>query len=78
MSIYSKICMNVEVCEMCRPYTYAVLPIQKRLIGEWDRLSTTEGARARVQAFVDAFRTDEPRRMMTAFVNRKEKRRKRR
>lgn len=55
-----------------------VLRIQTRLILEWDRLSTTEGARAGVQAFVDAFLTDEPRRMMTAFVNRKEKRRKRR
>jgi enoyl-CoA hydratase len=60
---------------LCGP---RVLPIQKRLIVEWDRLSTTEGARAGVQAFVDAFRTDEPRKMMTAFVNRKEKRRKRR
>ena len=60
---------------LCGP---RVLRIQKRLIVEWDRLSSTEGARARVQAFVDVFRTDEPRRMMTAFVNRKEKRRKRR
>lgn len=50
-----------------------VLRIQKKLIIDWDRLSTTESARAGVQAFVDAYRTDEPRRMMTAFVNRKKK-----
>jgi enoyl-CoA hydratase/carnithine racemase len=45
--------------------------IQKRLLEDWDRLSTTEAARAGIQAFVDAYRTDEPRRLMTAFVNRK-------
>jgi|SRR6266851_1206329 len=44
--------------------------IQKRLLEDWDRLSTTEAARAGIQAFVDAYRTDEPRRLMTAFVNR--------
>ena len=32
---------------------------------------TTEGARAGIQAFVDAYRTDEPRRYMTAFLNRR-------
>ncbi len=45
--------------------------IQKRLIIDWDRMSTTDGARAGIQAYVDAYRTDEPRRMMLAFVNRK-------
>lgn len=45
--------------------------IQKRLIMDWDRMSTTDGARAGIQAYVDAYRTDEPRRMMLAFVNRK-------
>ena len=45
--------------------------IQKRLIMDWDRMSPTEGARAGIQAFVDAYRTDEPRRYMTAFLNRK-------
>ncbi len=50
-----------------------VLRIQKRLIIDWDRLSTTEGARAGIQAFVDAYRSDEPRKMMRAFVNRKKK-----
>lgn len=45
--------------------------IQKRLIIDWDRMSVTDGARAGIQAYVDAYRTDEPKRMMTAFVNRK-------
>ncbi|MFT5391042.1 MAG: enoyl-CoA hydratase [Gammaproteobacteria bacterium] len=45
--------------------------IQKRLILDWDRMSVTDGARAGIQAFVDAYRTDEPKQMMTAFVNRK-------
>ena len=45
--------------------------IQKRLIIDWDRMSPTDGARAGMQAYVDAYRTDEPKRMMTAFVNRK-------
>ena len=45
--------------------------IQKRLIIDWDRMSPTDGARAGIQAYVDAYRTDEPKRLMTAFVNRK-------
>ena len=45
--------------------------IQKRLIMDWDRMSVTDGARAGIQAYVEAYRTDEPKRMMTAFLNRK-------
>ena len=45
--------------------------IQKRLIIDWDRMSTTDGARAGIQAYVDAYRSDEPRQLMLAFVNRK-------
>ena len=48
--------------------------IQKRLTLDWDRMSVTDGARAGIQAYVDAYRSDEPRRMMTAFVNRKRNR----
>jgi enoyl-CoA hydratase/carnithine racemase len=44
--------------------------IQKRLIIDWDRMSPTDGARAGIQAFVDAYRTDEPHRLMTEFLNR--------
>lgn len=47
--------------------------IQKRLIIDWDRMSVTDGARAGIQAYVDSYRSDEPRRMMTAFVNRKKR-----
>ena len=47
--------------------------IQKRLIIDWDRMSVTDGARAGIQAYVDSYRTDEPQRLMTAFVNRKKR-----
>ena len=47
------------------------LAIQKRLIIDWDRMSPTDGARAGIQAFVDAYRTDEPARMMNAFLKRR-------
>jgi enoyl-CoA hydratase/carnithine racemase len=45
--------------------------LQKRLVIDWDRMATTDAARAGIQAFVDAYRTDEPRRLMTAFVERR-------
>jgi enoyl-CoA hydratase/carnithine racemase len=45
--------------------------IQKRLIMDWDRMGVTDGARAGIQAYVDAYRSDEPHRLMSAFVNRK-------
>jgi enoyl-CoA hydratase/carnithine racemase len=48
-----------------------VMRIQKRLIIDWDRMSPTDGARAGIQAYVDAYRGNEPNRMMTDFVNRK-------
>jgi enoyl-CoA hydratase/carnithine racemase len=51
------------------------LRIQKRLIIDWDRMSTTDGARAGIQAFVDAYRTDEPQRLMRAFLERRRARR---
>lgn len=45
--------------------------IQKRLLLQWDSMSVTDGAREGIRAFADAFRVDEPNRMMMAFVNRK-------
>ena len=45
--------------------------IQKRLIMDWDRMGVTDGARAGIQAYVEAYRGDEPNRLMTAFLNRK-------
>ncbi len=47
--------------------------LQKRLIIDWDRMSPTDGVRAGIQAFVDAYRTDEPRRYMTNFLNRRKR-----
>jgi enoyl-CoA hydratase/carnithine racemase len=47
------------------------LRIQKRLVIDWDRMSTTDAARAGIQAFVDAYRTDEPKRLMQAFLERR-------
>ena len=49
--------------------------IQKRLVIDWDRMSTTDAARAGIQAFVDAYRTDEPVRLMRAFLARRRARR---
>ncbi len=45
--------------------------IQKRLIMDWDRMGVTDGARAGIQAYVQSYRTDEPNRLMSAFLNRK-------
>lgn len=45
--------------------------IQKRLVIDWDWMSTTDAARAGIQAYVDAYRTDEPRRLMLAFLERR-------
>lgn len=45
--------------------------IQKQLALNWDRMSVTDGARAGIEAYVDAYRSDEPRRLMRAFVERK-------
>jgi enoyl-CoA hydratase len=47
------------------------LRIQKRLLLDWDRMSTTDAARAGIQAFVEAYRTDEPPRLMRAFLMRR-------
>jgi enoyl-CoA hydratase/carnithine racemase len=44
--------------------------IQKRLNQDWERMAVTDAARAGMQAYVEAFRTDEPRRMMTAYLDR--------
>ena len=45
--------------------------LQKRLILDWDRMGVTDGARAGIQAYVEAYRTDEPKRLMTAFLQRR-------
>lgn len=51
------------------------LRLQKRLILDWATQSITDGARAGVQAFVEAYKTDEPRVYMTRFVEQLKRRR---
>lgn len=45
--------------------------LQKKLLRDWERLSITDGIHAGIRACVEARSTDEPRRMMTAFLTRK-------
>jgi enoyl-CoA hydratase/carnithine racemase len=47
--------------------------LQKRLLRDWERLSVTDGIEAGIRACVEARSTDEPRRMMAAFLARKKK-----
>lgn len=43
--------------------------IQKRLIRTWERLPVEDAVEAGIDAFASAWRTDEPRRMMGAFLD---------
>jgi hypothetical protein len=45
--------------------------LQKALLRDWERMPETDGIWAGIRACVEARRTDEPRRMMEAFINRK-------
>ena len=45
--------------------------IQKRLVQEWENLPADKAVAAGIEAFVRAFETDEPKRMLGAFLNRK-------
>jgi enoyl-CoA hydratase/carnithine racemase len=44
---------------------------QKRLMREWENLPTDRAIAAGIDALVGAFETDEPERLLTAFLNRK-------
>ena len=44
---------------------------QKALVREWEQLPADAAIAAGIDAFVPAFDTDEPRRMLSAFINRK-------
>jgi enoyl-CoA hydratase len=50
-----------------------VMRAQKALLRDWERLPLDEAIQAGIKACVDARSTDEPRRMMAAFINRKTK-----
>lgn len=47
--------------------------LQKRLMRDWERMSITDGIWQGIRACVDARNTDEPKRMMEAFIARKHK-----
>jgi len=44
---------------------------QKALVGEWEKLSVDDAIRAGIDSLSDAFKTDEPQRMMKPFFERK-------
>jgi enoyl-CoA hydratase/carnithine racemase len=45
--------------------------LQKKLMQDWEQLPADAAISAGIDAFVRAFETDEPKRMLSAFVNRK-------
>jgi enoyl-CoA hydratase len=45
--------------------------LQKALVRDWERMSVTDAIHRGIEACVEARRTDEPRRMMAAFLDRK-------
>jgi enoyl-CoA hydratase len=47
--------------------------LQKKLMRDWERLPLDEAIQAGIRACVEARKTDEPRRLMTAFLNRRKK-----
>jgi len=48
-----------------------VMRLQKQLLRDWERLPVEDGIWAGIRACVESRRTDEPKRMMEAFLNRK-------
>ena len=47
--------------------------LQKKLLRDWEHLPLDEAIQAGIRACVEARRTDEPKRLMEAFLNRKKK-----
>lgn len=45
--------------------------LQKRLVQDWERMSIADAVKQGIAAIVEARRTDEPKRLMRAFVDRK-------
>lgn len=50
-----------------------VMRLQKALLRDWERLPLEDAIQAGIRACVEARSTDEPQRMMAAFINRKTK-----
>jgi enoyl-CoA hydratase/carnithine racemase len=49
--------------------------LQKRLVRQWEDLTVSDGVQAGVEAFAEAFETDEPGRVIGAFLQAREARR---
>ncbi len=47
--------------------------LQKKLVRDWERMTISQAVQAGIKACVEARRTDEPRRLMQAFLERKKK-----
>ena len=47
--------------------------LQKALVRDWQRMSVADSVQQGIRACVAARSTDEPKRMMEAFINRKRK-----
>jgi enoyl-CoA hydratase/carnithine racemase len=47
--------------------------LQKKLMRDWERLPLDEAIQAGIRACADAHRTDEPKRLMQAFLDRKKR-----
>jgi enoyl-CoA hydratase/carnithine racemase len=45
--------------------------LQKKLVRDWERMTIAQAVRTGINACVEARRTDEPKRLMTAFLERK-------
>jgi enoyl-CoA hydratase/carnithine racemase len=48
--------------------------IQKRLVADWETMTIKDAVQAGIRAMVEARKTDEPKRLMQAFVDRKRRR----
>jgi len=48
--------------------------LQKKLVRDWERMTIAQAVQAGIRACVEARRTDEPRRLMAAFLERRKKR----
>ena len=59
---------------MFRTYMVDAFQLPRLLTEEtWERHVDLSGARAGIEHYIEAYRTDEPKRLMTAFVSRKKK-----
>ena len=47
--------------------------LQKKLVRDWERMTIAQAVQAGIKACVEARRTDEPKRLMQAFLDRKKK-----